>query len=207
MAVPGASDHIAEVLFEGALFREKTRVGARQLTLDFIEELEPKKQAIHAEWENVRDREKATRSRFALTGQWAAELTSVRNAIGRSEDVAVFLYTVLKAANVVTQQKGQSVSVFLTPETPRALRQAIGLDSAFVGRFDFPLEEDEIYLGRTSPIVERGSRNGHWIKHLIRQSARARECRPAAAGHRPRAGRHETRPRRCGMSAAPATPR
>jgi superfamily II DNA/RNA helicase len=56
VAVPGASDHIAEVLFEGALFREKTRGGARQLTLDFIEELEPKKQTIHADWENVRDR-------------------------------------------------------------------------------------------------------------------------------------------------------
>jgi superfamily II DNA or RNA helicase len=181
VAVPGASDHIAEVLFEGALFREKTRGGARQLTLDFIEELEPKKQTIHADWENVRDREKATRSRFAQhtlsPDAVAAELASVRDAIGRSEDVAVFLDTVLKAANVPTQLKGQSVTVSLTPETPRALRQAIGLDSTFVGRFDFPLEESEIYLGRTSPIVEGLAQ---WALDQALDSA-VRESKPVAA--------------------------
>jgi len=36
----------------------------------------------------------------------------------------------------------------------RALRQAIGRDESFIGRFDVPLEEGEIYLGRTSPIIQ-----------------------------------------------------
>lgn len=35
------------------------------MKLGFIDDLEPKKQAIHAEWESARDREKASRSRFA----------------------------------------------------------------------------------------------------------------------------------------------
>ena len=30
----------------------------------------------------------------------------------------------------------------------------IGQDEAFAGRFDLPLQKDEIYLGRTSPVVE-----------------------------------------------------
>jgi superfamily II DNA or RNA helicase len=158
VAVPGSSEQIAETLFEGALFRERTASSSRQLTLDFIDDLEPRKKAIHTEWDNARDREKASRSRFAhhtLSPEAvAAELQSVRAAIGRSEDVAGFFYAVLQAANVPVQTKGNSVNVHLSNEVPRALRQAIGRDSSFSGRFDLPLEEGEIYLGRTSPIIE-----------------------------------------------------
>ena len=65
VAVPGSSELIAEALFEGALFREKNAANPFQLELDFIDDLGPKKQALHAEWDNARDREKASRSRFA----------------------------------------------------------------------------------------------------------------------------------------------
>ena len=41
----------------------------------------------------------------------------------------------------------------LSNEVPRALRQAIGRDEPFTGRFDLPLEEGEVYLGRTSPVI------------------------------------------------------
>src|SRR5205823_11010266 len=61
VAVPGTSEQVAEALFQGALFREKTRSGSRQMSLDFIEDLEPKKQALHAEWDNARQREQITR--------------------------------------------------------------------------------------------------------------------------------------------------
>jgi superfamily II DNA or RNA helicase len=158
VAVPGSSEQIAEALFEGALFREKTRSGSAQMILDFIEDLEPKKQALHAEWENARDREKASRSRFAhhtLSPEAvAAELQSVRTAIGRSEDVARFFHAVLQAATIPVQTKGKAVSVHLSSQVPRALRQAIGRDEPFTGRFDLPLEEGEVYLGRTSPVIE-----------------------------------------------------
>lgn len=158
VAVPGSSEQIAETLFEGALFREKTREGTRQLSLQFIDDLEPKKQAIHAEWDNARDREKASRSRFAqhtLSPEAvAAELESVRSAIGRAEDVERFVRSVLQAANVPLEDRGKGLTVHLTSEAPRALRQAIGRDEPFTGRFDLPLPEGELYLGRTSPIVE-----------------------------------------------------
>ena len=158
VAVPGSSEQIAEALFEGALFREKSKSGSIQLALDFIDDLGSKKQAIHAEWESARDREKASRSRFAQhtlsPGAVAAELQSVRTAIGRSEDVAHFFHAVLQAATVPVQAKGKAVTIHLSNETPRALRQAIGRDDPFTGRFDLPLQEGDIYLGRTSPVIE-----------------------------------------------------
>ncbi|MEW6363707.1 MAG: helicase-related protein [Acidobacteriota bacterium] len=158
VAVPGSSEQIAEALFEGALFRERISARAQQLSLDFIDDLEPKKRELHAEWENARDREKAARSRFAQhtlsPDAVAEELQSVRSAIGRSDDVARFFEAVLQAASVPLQTEGKSIRVHISNEVPRALRQAIGRDESFTGRFDLPLQEGEVYLGRTSPVIE-----------------------------------------------------
>ena len=158
VAVPGSSEQIAETLFEGALFRERAGVDGRQLDLDFIDDLDRQMQAIHAGWENARDREKASRSRFAQHAlspeEVAAELEQVRAAIGRSEDVGPFLDTVLHAANVPVQGGDGAVTVHLGPGTPRALRQTIGFEEPFTGRFDLPLKGGEVHLGRTSPVVE-----------------------------------------------------
>jgi superfamily II DNA or RNA helicase len=158
VSVPGSSEQIAEALFEGALFREKASVHSQQLNLGFIEELGPKKEAIHAEWNNARDREKASRSRFAQhtlsPGAVAAELQSVRSAIGCSDDVARFFHSALQAANVPFETKDNAVTVQLSNEVRRGLRQAMGLDEPFTGRFDLPLQEGEVYLARTSPIIE-----------------------------------------------------
>ena len=171
VAVPGSGEQIAEALFEGALFREQAGAGRHQLALDFIDDLDVETRAIHAEWENARDREKASRSRFAQhtlkPGAVAAELEHVRAAIGRSEDVARFFTAVLQAANVPVRIRAANgkpdhgrvvdhgrIKVHISPETPRALRQAIGQEEPFTGRFDLPLPEGEIHLGRTSPVVE-----------------------------------------------------
>lgn len=161
VAVPGSSEQIARTLFEGALFRKMTRSATHQMMLDFGEDDAERISAFHAEWENARDREEAmirSRSRFAQHAlnkdAVAAELANVRAAIGRNEDVAHFFGSVLRAANVPIQERHAAVTVSISEETPRALRQALGRDEAFVGRFDLPLQEGEVYLGRTSPIVE-----------------------------------------------------
>jgi superfamily II DNA or RNA helicase len=158
VAVPGSSEQIAEALFEGALFRERSGANAQQLSLGFIEDLPTKKFALHAEWDNAGDREKAIRTRFAQYSlkpeAVAAELRSVRAAIGSNKDVAHFLQEVLHAANVPANTKDNGITVHVSNETPRALRQAMGYDEPFSGRFDLPLEDGEIYLGRTSPVIE-----------------------------------------------------
>lgn len=158
VAVPGSSEQIAEALFEGALFRQTSKSSSVQLSLDFIDDLGSKKQAIHADWDSAREREKASRSRFAHLSlnpkAVAAELQGVRAAIGSSEDVARFFHATLYAANVPIQTKGTSVTAQLSDAVPRALRQAIGRDDPFTGRFELPLKEGDVYLGRTSPIIE-----------------------------------------------------
>lgn len=190
VAVPGSSEQIAEALFEGALFRERTQGDPAQMILNFIEDLQPRKRALHAEWENARDREKATRSRFAqhtLSPEAvAAELSSVRAAIGRSEEVEQFFHRVLQAATVPVQASGKSVTVHLSNEVPRALRQALGRDEPFTGRFDLPVEENQLYLGRTSPVIEGLA--GWTLDQAL--DPVAREARPVAS--------------RCGVIATPA---
>jgi superfamily II DNA or RNA helicase len=158
VAVPGSSEQIAEALFKGALFRREATGARRQLSLFASEEFEATKKELHVEWENARDREKASRSRFAqhtLSPEAvASELRSVRSAIGRSEDVARFFQDVIQVARVPFDTNGGAVRVHINQETPRALRQAIGLDDPFAGRFELPLGEGEIYLARTSPVIE-----------------------------------------------------
>jgi len=181
VAVPGSSEQIAEALFEGALFRERTTQRTQQLMLDFIDDLELKKKALHAEWESARDREKASRSRFAQhtisPEAVAAELQSVRSAIGRGEDVARFFHAALQRANVPVQSKGKSVVVHVSNQVPRALRQALGRDAPFTGRFDLPLGEGEIYLGRTSPVIEGLAA---WVLDQALDPV-ARDARPVAS--------------------------
>ncbi len=182
VAVPGSSERIAEALFQAALFRERARQGdTHQLMFDFGEPEKHQVETLHAEWENARDREKASRSRFAQhtlsPDIVAAELRSVRAAIGRSEEVAHFLHAVLQTANIPVKIKGKALTVQLSSEVPRALRQAIGRDEPFVGRFDLPLEEGEVYLGRTSPIIEGLA--GWTIDQAL--DPVAREARPVAA--------------------------
>ncbi len=159
VAVPGSSEQIAEALFEGALFREKAGAHPEQLRLSFIDEMEQKKKVLHADWDNARDREKASRSRFAQHALSpdivAAELRNVREAIGRSEDVAHFLCDVLRTVGVPFEEsKGNGVRVNVSLEAPRALRQAMGMDAPFSGCFELPLGEGDVYLARTSPVIE-----------------------------------------------------
>ncbi len=157
VAVPASAEQMAETLFQGALFREQAGAAVQQLSLDFIDHLDITNHNLHAEWENARDREKVSRSRFAQHTLHpevvAAEIARVRAAIGRSEEVARFFTAVLHTANVRARMNGR-IEVHVSRETPRALRQAIGRDEPFVGRFELPVADGEIHLGRTSPIVE-----------------------------------------------------
>lgn len=158
VSVPGSSEQVAQALFEGALFRQRAMTGPLQRRLFDDEDAQRAVTAFHGEWENARDREKASRSRYAqhtLSPEVvSSELASVRNAIGRSEEVAKFVRSVLQAASTPCEMVDGGLTVHLSQQTPRSLRQAIGRDDSFTGRFELPLAEGQIYLGRTSPIVE-----------------------------------------------------
>ena len=182
VSVPGSSERIAETLFEGALFREQA--GAQQLSLDFIDDFGAEVRSIHVEWDNARDREKASRSRFAQhtlrPEAVAAELESVRTAIGRAEDVAWFFRAVLQATNVPCRISAAAVTTHIDKGTPRSLRQAVGRDEPFTGRFDLPVSDGEIYLGRTSPVVEGLA--GWTLDHALDPESRDTEAVAARCG-------------------------
>lgn len=158
VAVPSSSEQIAQTLFQGALFRERASGHDQPLLFEMGVNEETLIKEFHAAWENVREKERASRSRFAQHAldkdAVAEELKAVRTSIGQSADVAEFFKSLLRAANVPFTDKNGLVSVSVSAETPRALRQAIGRDDSFEGRFELPIEDNDLYLGRTSPIIE-----------------------------------------------------
>lgn len=184
VAVPGTSEQVAEALFEGSLFRKGIDDRAYQPELPFFVEEETVKAKLHGEWESAKERESRNRSRFAqhsLSPEAVAdELQKVREAIGRNEDVEAFFRAVMQAVGVPQEEKGGGIRIHLEARTPRALRQALGRDESFAGRFDLPLKEGEIYLGRTSPIIEGLA---GWIldQALDRQGMDSRDTPPIAS--------------------------
>lgn len=183
VAVPGSSEEVAEALFEGALFRELTGSADQQLTLDFKTATRSRKEALHREWENARDKEKASRSRYAQHALKpelvAAEMNAVRQALGSPADVEIFFRQAMSIAGVPINaaHKGAIEVCVQETQTPRALRQALQQETWFCGRFDLPLQDGEIYLGRTSPVVEGLA---GWVLDQALDPA-ARDAAPVAA--------------------------
>lgn len=157
VAVPGSSEDVVKALFEGMQLRKSGRDGsAMQL---YLPGLDPVRQDLHTRWDDARDREARSRSRFAQlsikTDEVQAELEAIREAIGAGPTVERFFRDVLHLAGVPVMDKaGGRVEVPLSHETPRALRHAIGHDEPFLGRFDLPVADDMIYLSRTHPVIE-----------------------------------------------------
>ena len=154
VAVPGSSEEVIKALFEGMQLR-----GDAKNEQMFLPELDPIRQELHATWEDAREKEARSRSRFAQhaikTEEVKAELDAVREAIGAGPTVTGFVQDVLHLAGVpVSNRPRETIEVAVSNETARALRHAIGRDKPFVGRFNLPVDEGVIYLSRTHPIVE-----------------------------------------------------
>jgi len=160
VAVPGSCEEVAEALFEGALFRENAVGPAGQLGFDFGVSTRSQKEVLHRQWDDARDKEKASRSRYAQHALKpevvAAEMNAVGRALGSPSEVEAFFRKAMTMANVpLRPAPAGAIEVCIQEtQTRRALRQALQREAPFVGRFDLPLQEGETYLGRTSPVVE-----------------------------------------------------
>jgi len=154
--VPVDTDAVVEAIFEGLLVRE--RAGTTQQLLPGLEEyLKPKKDDLYTKWDGVADREKRSRTVFAQESlkpdEVARELQEARAGAGSPEDVAAFTLEALRAQHATVSQKGK-IFRFDLRESPRALRDAIGIFDTFEGQFDLPVSEGSLYLSRTHPVVE-----------------------------------------------------
>jgi superfamily II DNA or RNA helicase len=158
VSLPTSSEEVAQALFEGALFKRKARGAEGGPTLFDEEAMNAMVHDVHNNWTAAGEQEKKSRSRFAQ--HWikkeavARELEAVRSSIGSAEDVERFVRYTLQLAGLGMQDRDKSLHIHVDAGTRRSLRQALGTDKPFSGRFQLPLGEHDIYLGRTSPKVE-----------------------------------------------------
>jgi len=152
--LPAGSDQVIQAVFEGMLLRGHTPV---QGTLfdDFFNEQE--RDALFQQWEASSEREKRSRTMFAQESikpaEVARELDAARAAIGSGVDVAGFTRTALTAYGAVVTGT-DPIKVDLT-ETPRALRDLLGVPDRFSARFALPVAHGQLPLSRTHPLVEQ----------------------------------------------------
>ena len=87
--------------------------------------------------------------------KWPQELKAAQDAVGSGVDVASFTQESLRGLGATIS--GKDTLKFDLRETPRALRDVLNRSSAgdvFEARFELPIEEGQLHLVRTHPLVE-----------------------------------------------------
>lgn len=161
--VPVESEKVVEAIFEGLLLRGHKGEDPSQLKLFDAEVLEPVRKKVHADWENVADREKRSQTMFAQAtikvDEVARELTEVQMAIGSGTDVARFMQESLSAHQAVVAQKPGGIYTFDLTHAPDTIRDAIAIagvtGAKFTARFELPVDPGVVHLSRTHPVVEK----------------------------------------------------
>lgn len=152
--LPMNSGMIEDAFLEWLLLQQDT--GTQQLDFEFVE---PHRESVELEWDQVAEREKKSRALFAqhrlqkdVNDELVNELAEVRRALGGTDDVRGFATRVLRA-NLAILTGHDPVQVDLR-ESPQPLREAIGhrqvLRAVFNGR---PRRNVDV-LTRTHPVVE-----------------------------------------------------
>ena len=155
--VPVDSDAVLEAIFEGLLMREKP--GPKQMSLfdELTAPMASKKAELEAQWEDAAEKEKRSRTVFAQetikAEEVALELAIVEKAIGSGKNLEEFVKESLQSLGAVVSPKDKHVEFHLS-ETPRALRDAMGVMEKLEARFDRTGSHGVIQLTRTHPIAE-----------------------------------------------------
>ena len=177
--VPVDTDQLVEAIFEGLLLRGQTASASDQLSLFDEDAFKPQKDQFFSQWEAASEREKRSRTMFAQetikVEEVMQELQAIRSAIGSSVDVADFVKGAVSSfGGVVSKVKKANSEIanrrkeepplatrysatcfsFDLSETPQALKDAIGDRKVFQARFELPVQDGQLYLNRTHPIVE-----------------------------------------------------
>ncbi len=162
--VPGNSSEIVEAILEGILKHDDTPI-EQMIMPGFEEAVGPKQRELDLLWDAAEDREKRSRTMFAQQAirvdEVAAELNAAREAVGSGVDVAAFMKDAVQMNRGVValtpdpspSGRGETVAFDLTDETPRGLRDLLGI-TQFSARFELPVKDGQLYLTRTHPVVE-----------------------------------------------------
>ncbi|RZM79123.1 helicase-related protein [Leptolyngbya iicbica] len=156
--VPVDTDQLVEAIFEGLLLREQSSNVSDQLSLFDEDFFKPQKDQFFGQWEAASEREKRSRTMFAQetikVEDVVRELQAIRSAIGSSVDVAAFTEAAFKVHQAVVSETPTKALAFDLSETPQALKDAVGGQESFQARFELPIQDGQLYLNRTHPIVE-----------------------------------------------------
>src|SRR5262249_1104183 len=110
------------------------------------------------------EREKRSRTIFAQQSikveTVATEMAAIRSAMGSKVEVETFVREALTAHGAFVTPRDGALQCDLS-ETPRAMRDTMGLYRLgqtdiprFKARFELPVQEAEVYLNRTHPLIE-----------------------------------------------------
>jgi superfamily II DNA or RNA helicase len=156
--VPVDSDEVIEAIFEGLLLKGLDARASQQQALfeDLGQYLRPRTREFTRLWDAAAEREKRSRTLFAQetikVNEVAAELKAAREAVGSSTHVARFMTRAVRLHGGVVSPNG--AVAFDLSEAPKPLRETLGT-TRFRGRFELPVQEGELYLSRTHPLVEK----------------------------------------------------
>ena len=155
--VPLNSEQIVEAVFEGLLLTQGASDSVDQLFLDFGKDFEPRKQALHKEWDSVAELEKRSQTMFAQRSiradEVASELFESRKALGDSSSVLEFMETALRELGVETRRQDSVLSV--NPgAAPLEVSEALGFDGRRELVLGVPDGKETIQVTRTHPSVQ-----------------------------------------------------
>jgi superfamily II DNA or RNA helicase len=153
--VPVDTEQVVEAIFEGLLLRGKPGQREEQLML-FEDFFKPQREKLHRDWDAATNRDRRSRTMFAQESikveEVAQELRAARDAIGTYVDVAAFTKEALQACKGIISENG--FVRFDLRETPKALRDTLGVPNIFQAKFELPVKDGTLYLTRTHPLVE-----------------------------------------------------
>ena len=157
--VPVNTDQVLEAIFEGLLLRGQK--SNNQLLLPGFEEwFRPQKESFYQEWDELAEREKRSRTLFAQVSikvdDVMQELQASRKAIGSPRQLAEFVRDAIVSHGGNVSGDGFEIPMHLNlKEVPRGLKDMLGNWQEIKARFDLPVKDEEVYLSRTHPFVER----------------------------------------------------
>ncbi len=157
--VPADSDMVMEAILEGLVARGSGR-DPEQMSLFDSQDLAPRRERLHGEWDDATAREKQSRTLFAQAGirvdEVAQEAAEMRAAIGSRVELDRFVRVAVPALHGTARPTQRALELDLR-EGPRDLRDRLPAERLLV-RTDLPVEANETLLVRTHPFVEALSR-------------------------------------------------
>ena len=154
--VPTDPESVMEAIFEGLLLREQAGFDAERLP-GFEEFFNPRREDLHQRWDRSAEREKRSRTMFAQASlkpeDVARELKAVEAAIGTATDVRSFVTAALEAVGATVRHEEDTVAIDFSG-VDRTVLDVLNLDGNNLRvRFDQPVADGEVHLGRTHPLV------------------------------------------------------